>query len=561
MFSTEVSTPWPGRGLFCSVLAHLLFLVVTMLVPWNYWLPTVRLVILQNQVREQELLLPDLQPTGGSSKSSPAPGSKPGPAKKSAEAAPAKASPAPAAQGVTIPGPQIIVSNPPHPDNNLQTILQPDLAKPPKLPKPLPIPPMVSIAPGMPQLVAPKPEPVPEPPAPEPVAVLPLSVRQDLPKVEAPKLPLPVPGEQQNPLNAMAGERVPTALPKLARPQVGLADDSATGTHNVLVVDAIPVPNAKPAEIPPGELHGAFTVSPSGSYSPAPSTVAGGGTAPTGAPGPGSGTGTATSTGTGTGTAAGTGAGVGTAAAGAGAGTGTGTGTGTGLAAGTGLGSGTGVGIGTGKSTGSGSGLGAGTGTGSGVGTGAGSSPFPGVSIQGGSSSGGRTTASVPVNPKPRASYGFSIVANGASGGAFKDYGIFSDRASYTVYLDMTDAGVQTTFPLQYALDTSRDPNSTEPPVPTLGTLEPPYAVTEALPIITPESARRYAGARLVIYGVINRNGQWEKLRIIQGLDSSLNRMVLEALAKWMFEPAKMYGRPVPVKCLLGVPVNSLPIQ
>jgi len=60
---------------------------------------------------------------------------------------------------------------------------------------------------------------------------------------------------------------------------------------------------------------------------------------------------------------------------------------------------------------------------------------------------------------------------------------------------------------------------------------------------------------------VINRKGQWEKLRIMQTPDPKLNQLVLEALAKWMFEPAKMYGRPVPVKCLLGVLVNSLPIQ
>ena len=404
---------------------------------------------------------------------------------------------------------------------------------------------------------------MPEPPQAKPVAVLPLSVPQNLPTVEAPKLPLPAAAAQENPLNAVASAPVPTALPKLARPQVGLADDSATGTHNVLVVDAVPVPNAKPTEIPPGELHGAFTLSPSGTYSPAAATVAGGGTAPAGAPGVGSATGASTSTGAGTGTAAGTGTGTATAATGTGTATGTGHGTGTGLAAGTGLGSGTGLGAGTGGSNSAGNGTGTRAGAGSGVGTGSGSSPFPGISIQGGSGGGGRTTrgTSAPVHVKPQASYGFTIVANGASGGAFKDYGIFTDRASYTVYLDMTDAGVRTTWPLQYGLDTSRDPNSSDPPVPTLGTVEPPYAITEALPIITPEAARRSNGGRVVVYGVINRNGQWEKLRIVQTPDPNLNRLVLEAMTKWMFEPAKMYGRAVPVKCLLGVPVNSLPLQ
>jgi len=152
-------------------------------------------------------------------------------------------------------------------------------------------------------------------------------------------------------------------------------------------------------------------------------------------------------------------------------------------------------------------------------------------------------------------------VANGASGGGFKDYGIFTDRASYTVYLDMADAGVGSSWALQYAPDTSRGPNSSDPPAPTLGTVEPPYAITKAVPFLTPEAARRSQGSTVVVYGVINRNGQWERMRIMSTPDQNLNRLVLEALAKWMFEPAKMYGRAVPVKCLLGLPVYSLTIQ
>ena len=104
----------------------------------------------------------------------------------------------------------------------------------------------------------------------------------------------------------------------------------------------------------------------------------------------------------------------------------------------------------------------------------------------------------------------------------------------------MADVVVRSSWPLQYATDTSRDPNSSEPPVPTLGTLDPPYAIAKSLPLITPESARRGNGGRVVVFGVINRNGQWEKLRILQTPDPDLNRVVLEALAKWMFEPAKM---------------------
>ncbi len=55
---------------------------------------------------------------------------------------------------------------------------------------------------------------------------------------------------------------------------------------------------------------------------------------------------------------------------------------------------------------------------------------------------------------KPQANYAITIVASGASGGGFKDFGVFRDEASYTVYLDMADAGAHgSTWTLQYALD------------------------------------------------------------------------------------------------------------
>jgi TonB family protein len=333
------------------------------------------------------------------------------------------------------------------------------------------------------------------------------------------------------------------------------------------------VPNGRPSELPPGELHGAFTVSPSGAVSPAVSnpTGAGGGTASEGAPGVGSATGTGTGAYAGTGTGAGLGSGEGaaaTAGAGAGAGAGYGSGnSGTELAGGRGLGSGTGVAGGTGAGNGAGNGnaAGAGTGSGSGVGTNAGSgtSPFPSIMIQGGTSSGGggRTRSAVPVTGKPQTSYGITIVANGASGGGFQDFGVFTQGASYTVYIDMADAGVGSSWTLQYAPIAQSGPNSAETPAPAQGMLEPPYAITKALPRLSPAAARRSRGATVVVFGVINRNGQWDKLRVMQTPDPAINSTVLDALRKWMFQPAQVDGVSVPVKCLLGVPVNSMPVE
>jgi TonB family protein len=552
MFSTDLgAAPLPARGLFYSLLAHALFAVAALALPWSYWIPSqVHLVTEQSQVREQEaLLLPNLQPMGGGSPAAPSRGGGHGNPKKN-EASPAASGEAKAVKGVVYKGPQLIVSNPPHPDNFIQTIRQPDLPVKMKLRAPLPIPPMVSIAPVKPVLAPAPPLETPhEAPPVEAVLTPPLSLSQQLPKVDAPKLPLPAASAEDSPLRKVADAPVLAPMPKLAPPPAPPAM-AATGAHNILVVDALPSPNPKPSAIPPGELNGAFTVSPTGSTSLG---LAGGGTASKGAPGVGS------ATGVGTGPYAGTG----NSAGGSGEGKGALAGTGAGTGVGTGVGNGNGNGAG-GKGAGNGSGTGTGHGSGSGrADTGTGTSPFPSIMIQGGSGGSGRSTrAASPAAGKPQVSYGITIVASGASGGGFKDYGIFTDGASYTVYLDMSDVGLQgSSWAMQYALDSHAAPDSSDPPPPAHGILEPPYALTKSLPHVSPAAARRSRGGTIVVSGVLNPNGQWEGLRIMQSPDSGLNAVVLEALRRWTFKPAELNGSPVYVKCLLGVLVNSLPVD
>lgn len=538
MFSTGLdSTRLPARGLFYSVVAHLLFLLATLAVPWSYWMPSeVHLETVRTQIREQEtLLLPDLQPMGASSPAAPAHNGGQGDHKQSHTSA--TSAEAKAAQGVVYEGLQPIVSNPPHPDNYIQTIRQPDLLVRPKLPAPLPIPPMVSIAPVKPVLA---PAPQPQTPAPPVQAVITpsLSLPQQLPKVEAPRLPLPA--AQNSSLNAVATAPAAAAVPKLAAPPVPAAM-APNGTHNILVVDALPSPNATPAAIPPGELQGAFTVSPNGSTS---AGRAGGGTAAKGEPGGGSGTGSSNSL-AGSGNKAAGGSGAGTPAL-AGAGAGTGTGTGNGHAGGGKEAAGNGSATGTGHGSGSGS-----------ANAGTGGSPFPDIMIQGGSGGSGRASGREPATVKPQASYGITIMASGASGGGFRDYGIFKDGVSFTVYLDMADAGLHgPNWAMQYGLDS----RPSDPP-PAHGFLQPPYAIAKTVPHFSPEAARRGRGGTIVVFGVINPKGKWEGLRIMQSPDPALNTAVLNALANWTFKPAELEGAPVSVKCLLGVVVNSVPVE
>lgn len=541
MFGSDlVATSLPGRGLFFSLLVHVLFVAAFLYLPWSYWLPNqARLVTSQAMIQSHEvLLLPALEPMGmgGSSLSSSRSANKP---KEDGSASEANAR-----QGVVYKGPQLIVSDPPHPDNFMQTIQQPALMAAPKLPAALPLPALVSIA-------SPKPELAPQP-APEiPHVTEPLQVAASAPatpRVEAPKLSLP-PADAL--VHAVVADAVPTPMPKLAHQEPPAQPKKIE--RDILVVNAFSVPDIKPPAIPLGELSGAFTISPVGTTSMG---LAGGGAAAKGVPGIGSVSSAVTGTSP-AGVATTSNGGIGNKSAG-------GSGDENSARAVTASGTVTGHGgTGSGNAAGNGSGAGSHTlGSGNAPGAGSGSSPFPGIMIQGGSA-GNVTGAPAVANhvvAKPQSSYGMTIVASGASGGGFKDYGVFRDETSYTVYLDMADAGARgKSWAMQYALDTHIASVPSAMTSHAHGQLVPPYATFKLLPSFSPEAAKRGHGGTIVIFGVINREGKFEDLRIMHSPEIGLNQFMLEALMKWTFRPAEVDGAQVSVKVLLGVPVNSVP--
>ena len=140
--------------------------------------------------------------------------------------------------------------------------------------------------------------------------------------------------------------------------------------------------------------------------------------------------------------------------------------------------------------------------------------------IQGGTSGserGGARARVAGASPQSQSSYGITIVANGASGGGFKDFGVFRDEASYTVYLDMTDAGAYgASWTLQYALDSANR-----------GRVFPRLAGASVCDLrnyfrtFPLKQHAETAGATIVVFGVITPQGKFEDLRIMQSPDPS----------------------------------------
>jgi hypothetical protein len=466
---------------------------------------------------------------------------------------------------------QHIISNTPDATNPVQTILQPDIHNAPRLATTLPIPSMVRMAPAqhVPSLTAPtltavvKPAAPPTPaPAPQPtlpkihpanIDTVPLTSATEL--VNSPKIPAyATTGRTFQPPQPPAPPPAATkpSAPKLAAssapsPPTTSTPAGGTDSRNLLVVNAIEVQSTlTERDIPAAEIHGRFEVTASPSLPEAPTT--GGSSSSAGV----SGSGVATS-----GNGAGKGATASKSPSGAGTGGthGNGSGAGTANIAGAGAGHGTGLGNGTGSGTGHAGSAGMGNGTGNAPAGGNGSAPFSGMTIVGGTSGNGglhSESASGNVNPNdPRGSYGLTILSNGGSGGAVRDYGVFTGGPVFTVYLDLSKLGAHARWSFQYSA--SRDARIAHPGVP----LTPPLPQDERLPQLPPALVAANVGRLVVIQANLKADGKLEAFHVLESPDQRLNEGIITSLTHWYFDPAAMGTDKIAVKVLFGIPIAT----
>ena len=598
---------FPGRGVCYSFVFHAVLLSFLILYPLFHIAPVERVRFPERPVLSHftPRVLMYLPLIGGGSQGGGLPGGKSG----SGHGKPTSA-PIPGFKGMSYPGPQRILSDVPKPTNTVQTLLQPGLKNPPPLKLPLALPNFVQMADAgpvprmeLPNLIIkppvaaspPKPAVVPPPvktvvqalpvtalvlppPVAAPRMVLPASVPQAIPMPEVkspePETPAPkdasIPEPSRKPVEQPKMEPLlPTSVMPKERPAMEISSLPSRGTdrRNILALSPNPVIPEETVEIPYGEARGRFAISPEpgpangdnklGSNVDSSLSAAGIGNQT-----PASGNGaTQEGSGFGTGLAPGTGAG-----SASGSGTGSGTGTGSGAGSGSGTASGSGSGSGSGVGTGSGSGSGTGSGSGSGAGSGPGKGAFAGISIVGGVGGIGASGITVAGAPRPttpprplQTSYGLTIVATGTSGGGLPLYDVFSHEEVYTVYLDMrrTETDTAPSWPLEFSVhqDTPSQAKGTNNANPTTQGLVLPFPAFKDLPALPAELVRKYRGKMMVVFAIINLEGKMEQLSVKESPDAQLNEIVLTALRKWIFRPARLQGNPVPAKALLGIPM------
>ena len=539
------------------------------------------------------------------------------PAKKSVEE-PSVAS-IPSKEGLSYPGPQPILSNPPDPTNRIQTVLQPSIEDPEILVPPLSLPNLVQFADAslderleLPQDIGPvEPPPVkvePERPPmtnpledlhpmesrpPKPLEFQPAEapeVKLEMPPVkvappslmEEPKLVLPPmlanvpepppeePAPQEESTVAQvtleeaeaflaktlprrkADSRASSASPKLsgerasteiaerhqerALPNSSPLAGAGSGQQDLLALTPMPARIGLPVHIPSGEARGSFAISPEPNLDTSETE-------------PGTKVETSSSE-------------VGLAVQSA---VPSGNSASQGVVRGITFGSGAGNAKTENSSVqafGSGKG-GSGAGSGKSAGAGAGNRAFSGITIVGGGYDPGASADPDPVvqAPKPiQSSYTIAVISTENSGGGLPFVGVFSNEQIYTVYLDMREKESDPTpsWTLEFALL----PTITASATITFDSKKSqeglilPYPITKEQPALPVDLVQKHLNELVIVYAIINGDGKMKQVSVKQSPDILLNDPLLDCLKKWTFRPARLNGKPVAAKMLMGIPLS-----
>jgi hypothetical protein len=407
-----------------------------------------------------------------------------------------------------------VVSNPPNPDNNFQTIIQPHINPAQKLD--------IKLKLRLPNVVLGGTLPVPGPPAPPPppppmkltappalksltipkttvVSVKPPDLT--LPASDMPNMPaIPVPPPPLPPLQQR--KDAPKNLDLTAIATQGMQATSNGSVTSLLSLSLNPGPPTEKLSIPAGNRYGAFTISPEGNHPGSPYGDAGGSEAG-GSGGPGGGG--DTSTGVGSGTKGGGGGGPGA----------------NGLAVST-----------------------------------TGNAGAAGAADGGTLSSASVAKLVFPILRAPlKNRFAMVVTAGPQGGGGLHVFGVLKGGKIYTIFLPMP----QKNWILQYSMiDGTNAPQKSQKNGVALQVdfgIVPP-AVENRFDFHRPTLTAEQKQKMIILHGYIGADGSVEKLTVYRGVEKLADEAARAAFEKWKFQPAVRSGKPIPIEILLGIPLS-----
>jgi len=487
---------------FTSCLMHFSIVFFLLSVPFMFLLPrpvdSIHLPQIVYEFHEIELPkdLPSVKPPGEGGQ--PGRGTHP-------ERAPAKGSSA-------FHHAATVVSNPPNPDNNFQTIIQPHINPAKRLDPKLKL--------RLPNVVLGGSLPVPGPPAVLPPPPMKLTVPATLksltipkttvvstkapdltlPASDMPNMPaIPVPPPPLPPLQNR--KDAPKNLDITAVATQGMQATSNGSVTGLLSLSLTPGPPTEKLSIPEGNRYGAFTISPAGKNPGSPNGNNGGS--------PGGGTG--------------------------------------------------GPGAGGDASTGVGSGLKGGGGGGAANGLGVSTTGNPGTAGTAGADRLSAGTLAKLVYPILRAPlknrFAMVVTAGPQGGGGLHLFGVLKGGKVYTIFLPMPAKN----WILQYSM--ANDPSQQQKPRQNGFTLQVdfgivPPAVDKRFDFHRPSLTAEQKKGMIILHGFIGADGSVEHLTVYRGVQNVANQAAAAAFSKWKFQPAVKSGKPIPIEILLGIPLS-----
>ena len=157
-----------------------------------------------------------------------------------------------------------------------------------------------------------------------------------------------------------------------------------------------------------------------------------------------------------------------------------------------------------------------------------------------GSAPGKLTRISLPKDGK----FGVVVTGSSASEAFPESQGLLSGSVVYTVYLHI---GVHKNWVLQYCLPKDAQQASGD---------ENTAAIDSPWPflILRPDSLSTLHIDYVMVHGIINSAGRFEKLALVYPEDLPVEDVLIGALRNWSFRPAKRDGQAIAVEALLVVP-------